>query len=219
MAAGLGRALPDWRPRLEAVLGAEEALYARFLAAVEGVRLRGARGPMAQFRSLSAEATSAASWPRSAIAGYRAHQPIAVGTINTNVRVETAAGPLFLRINEGKSRGRRAARGGHRRARRRRAACRRRCRAPHAAGAPFARWRDEFVSLFPWVPGRTLARAELTPAHAAAVGAALARAAPRQRRLRRPPRPAATSPRRSTRGWRASRRSRRPELAPARRRS
>jgi homoserine kinase type II len=30
------------------------------------------------------------------------------------------------------------------------------------------------VSLFPWVAGRTLARAELTPAHAAAVGAALA---------------------------------------------
>ena len=36
-------------------------------------------------------------------------------------------------------------------------------------------WRGERVSLFPWVAGRTLARAELTPAHAAAVGAALAR--------------------------------------------
>ena len=35
MAAGLGQALPDWRPRLEAVLGAEETFYARFLAAVE----------------------------------------------------------------------------------------------------------------------------------------------------------------------------------------
>src|SRR6185503_8023838 len=37
------------------------------------------------------------------VAGYRAHQPIAVGTINTNLRVETDAEPLFLRINEGKS--------------------------------------------------------------------------------------------------------------------
>ena len=35
MAAGLDRTLPDWRPRLEAVLAAEEALYARFLWAVE----------------------------------------------------------------------------------------------------------------------------------------------------------------------------------------
>ena len=35
MAAGLGQALPDWRPRLEAVLGAEETFYARFLTAVE----------------------------------------------------------------------------------------------------------------------------------------------------------------------------------------
>ena len=35
MAAGLERTLPDWRRHLEAVLAAEEALYARFLAAVE----------------------------------------------------------------------------------------------------------------------------------------------------------------------------------------
>ncbi len=34
--------------------------------------------------------------------------------------------------------------------------------------------RIRIVSLFPWVAGRTLDRAELTPAHAAAVGAALA---------------------------------------------
>ena len=37
MAAGLEGTLPDWRRRLEAVLVAEEALYARFLAAVEDV--------------------------------------------------------------------------------------------------------------------------------------------------------------------------------------
>jgi hypothetical protein len=35
MAVGLERWLPEWRRRLEAVLAAEEALYARFLAAVE----------------------------------------------------------------------------------------------------------------------------------------------------------------------------------------
>jgi hypothetical protein len=35
MAAGLARALPDWRRRLEPVLAAEEALFSRFLAAVE----------------------------------------------------------------------------------------------------------------------------------------------------------------------------------------
>jgi hypothetical protein len=35
MAAGLERTLPAWRPRLEAVLAAEEALYSRFLEAIE----------------------------------------------------------------------------------------------------------------------------------------------------------------------------------------
>jgi hypothetical protein len=35
MAAGLERSLPEWRRRLEAVLAAEEALFTRFLAAVE----------------------------------------------------------------------------------------------------------------------------------------------------------------------------------------
>ncbi len=44
-----------------------------------------------------------------------------------------------------------------------------------AAGALFVRWGGEIVSLFPWVAGRTLARAELTPVHAAAVGTALAK--------------------------------------------
>ncbi len=57
---------------------------------------------MAQFRTLSADDVRGILAAFS-IAGYRAHQPIAVGTINTNLRVETDAGPLFLRINEGKS--------------------------------------------------------------------------------------------------------------------
>jgi homoserine kinase type II len=103
---------------------------------------------------------------------YRAHQPIAVGTVNTNVRVETAAGPLFLRVNEGKSRAdveREAAIVAH-------VAVRGVPTPPPRrtpAGVPFVAWRGELVSLFPWVAGRTLSRAEVTPVHAAAVGAAL----------------------------------------------
>ena len=128
---------------------------------------------MAQFRSLSADDVRGILAAFS-ITGYRAHRPIAVGTINTNVRVETADGPLFLRINEGKSEGdvrREAAIVAH--------AAARGVPTPvpraDAAGALFARWGNELVSLFPWVAGRTLARAELAPAHAAAVGDALAR--------------------------------------------
>ena len=139
---------------------------------------------MAQFRSLSADDVRGILAAFS-ITGYRAHRPIAVGTINTNVRVETADGPLFLRINEGKSEGdvrREAAIVAH--------AAARGVPTPvpraDAAGALFARWGDELVSLFPWVPGRTLARAELTPAHAAAVGDALARLHLAERRLSRP---------------------------------
>jgi homoserine kinase type II len=128
---------------------------------------------MAQFRSLSA-ADVRGILAAFSISGYRAHQPIAVGTINTNIRVETADGPLFLRINEGKSESdvrREAAIVAHAAARFVPTPV------PRAAadGALFARWGDDFVSLFPWVRGRTLARAELTSVHAAAVGSALAR--------------------------------------------
>jgi len=108
------------------------------------------------------------------VGGYRAHHPIAVGTINTNLRVETDAEQLFLRINEGKSEDdvwREAAIVAHA------AAQGVPTPVPRAAsdGLAFARWRGEVLSLFPWVAGRTLARAELTPAHAAAVGDALAK--------------------------------------------
>jgi homoserine kinase type II len=107
------------------------------------------------------------------ISGYRGHRPIAVGTINTNIRVETDGQPLFLRINEGKSPGDVereadivswvAARGVP-------------TPEPHRTrdGKAFAAWQDQLASLFPWVAGRTLARAELTPGHAAAAGRALA---------------------------------------------
>ena len=37
MAAGLAAELPDWRRRLEPLLAAEEALFARFLSAIEEV--------------------------------------------------------------------------------------------------------------------------------------------------------------------------------------
>lgn len=128
---------------------------------------------MAQFRTLSADDVREilAAY---GVAGYRAHQPIAVGTINTNLRVETDADRLFLRINEGKAEDdvwREAAIVAHA------AAQGVPTPVPRATtdGLAFARWRGEFVSLFPWVAGRTLARAELTPAHAAAVGVALAK--------------------------------------------
>jgi homoserine kinase type II len=105
---------------------------------------------------------------------YLSHAAVAAGTINTNVRVETSAGMVFLRINEGKTRDDVA----------REAAI-----VLHAAGrgvptpaplvardgALFVEWRGELASAFPWVAGRTLTRADITPAHGALVGAALAR--------------------------------------------
>jgi homoserine kinase type II len=102
-----------------------------------------------------------------------AHAPIAVGTINTNVRVDTTQGRLFLRINEGKSLDdvqREAAIVAH--------LAQRGVPTPAPLratdGQPFARWQGQLVSLFPWLSGRTLTRAELAPSHARAVGGALA---------------------------------------------
>ena len=128
---------------------------------------------MAKWRKL-AEADVRAILRDFGVAGYRAHHPIAVGTINTNVRVETEAGLLFLRVNEGKSLddvGREAAIVAHVAARGLPTPV------PHttSSGQPFVLWQDQIVSLFPWVAGRTLEREELTAAHAAQAGAALAR--------------------------------------------
>ena len=128
---------------------------------------------MAQFRSLSA-AEVREILAAFGVADYTSHQPIAVGTINTNLRVDTAGGRLFLRINEGKSEddvAREAAIVAHAAAQGVPTPVPR----PARDGRAFALWHAQIVSLFPWVPGRTLARAEVTAAHAAAVGAALAR--------------------------------------------
>jgi homoserine kinase type II len=128
---------------------------------------------MAEWRSLGADDVRAILRDFG-VDGYRAHQPIPVGTINTNVRLETEGGPLFLRVNEGKSLddvGREATILAH--------VARRGVPTPvplaSTTGQPFVLWQEQIVSLFPWVPGRTLARGELQPAHAAAAGAALAR--------------------------------------------
>jgi homoserine kinase type II len=128
---------------------------------------------MAEWRALGAEDVRAIL-SSFGLGGYRTHRAIPVGTINTNVRVDTEGESLFLRINEGKSLddvGREAAIVAHAAARGVPTP------APRLAetGQPFVLWRDQIVSLFPWLPGRTLTRAEVTCAHAAEVGAALGR--------------------------------------------
>jgi homoserine kinase type II len=128
---------------------------------------------MASFRSLTADDVRAILQAFGA-PSYVDHRAIAVGTINTNLRVETAAGARFLRVNEGKSEedvAREAAIVGHA------AAHGVPTPAPFPAsdGRPYVRWADAFVSMFPWLPGRTLARAQVQPSHARQAGAALAR--------------------------------------------
>jgi homoserine kinase type II len=130
---------------------------------------------MAEFRKLSADDVREIldAFEGLGAAAYRSHAPVAAGTINTNVRVETAAGLVFLRINEGKTRddvAREAAIIAHVAAR---GVPTPSPRLTHA-GEAVAVWRSELASVFPWVPGRTLSRAEVTPAHAGLVGRALA---------------------------------------------
>lgn len=130
---------------------------------------------MAQFRSLTAsDVREILNDFGFAPDGYQGHAPIAAGTVNTNVRVETSAGPRFLRINEGKTPddvAREAAIVAFVAAR----GVPTPPPAQTAAGAPFSIWRGEFVSLFPWSPGRTLTRADMTPDYARQAGGALAK--------------------------------------------
>jgi homoserine kinase type II len=108
-------------------------------------------------------------------ARYRAHAPIAAGTINTNVRVELDDGTArFLRVNEGKALAdveREAAIVEHVVARG--VTTPAPVRTP--AGTPHARLGGAYVSLFPWVEGRTLRREGVGPAHARSAASALAR--------------------------------------------
>jgi homoserine kinase type II len=127
---------------------------------------------MGTFRTLT-EADVRQILTRFGIDEYRAHAAIAVGTINTNIRVETARGPRFVRINEGKLLAeveREAAIVAHIAAR----GVSTPVPATSVAGKPYGEWSGSYVSLFPWVPGRTLQRDELTPDHARQVGRALA---------------------------------------------
>jgi homoserine kinase type II len=130
---------------------------------------------MATFRTLSADDVRAIldGYEALGAASYRAHAPVAAGAINTNVRVETTSGTFFLRINEGKTRDdveREAAIVAH--------AASRGVPTPlplrTRGGASFVDWNGELASVFPWVPGHVLTRAQLTPAHGALVGRALA---------------------------------------------
>ena len=123
--------------------------------------------------------------------GYLGHRPIAAGTINTNLRVETAGGPRFLRINEGKSEDDVAREAAIVAARRRARRADARAGAARATGGPSRAGGARSSRCSPGCPGRTLARAEVTArARRARPGAALAALAPGQRRLRRsPPRP------------------------------
>jgi homoserine kinase type II len=105
---------------------------------------------------------------------YRGHGAIAAGTINTNLSVDTGRGRLFMRINEGKARDdvqREAAIVTHVAAH----GVPTPAPLPARDGTPFFAWNGSYVSLFPWVDGGVLPRAEIRPPHARAAGAALAR--------------------------------------------
>jgi homoserine kinase type II len=128
--------------------------------------------PMGTFRTLAPDDVQSIL-AGFGVSGYRGHKPIAAGTVNTNVAVDLDGRRLFLRINEGKAESdvqregeivaHIAARG---------VPTPPPLRTP--AGEPFLRWQEVFVSLFPWVPGHTLTRKDIGPAHARDTGRALA---------------------------------------------
>jgi homoserine kinase type II len=99
---------------------------------------------------------------------------LACGTVNTNARLELPDGrALFLRVNEGKSEADVAYE-----ARLCAHLAERGVATPPPVrardGAGYARIADKLVTLFPWSPGEHAEAAGVTPAHAAAVGRALA---------------------------------------------
>lgn len=105
---------------------------------------------------------------------FQSHEPIAAGTINTNVLVKTASATWFLRVNEGKSEdevAREAAIVSHAAARGVSTPLPR----PARDGRLYAPWQDSWISIFPWVPGRTLRRDEVGVSQGRQVGEALAR--------------------------------------------
>jgi homoserine kinase type II len=128
---------------------------------------------MGTFRTLSLDEvrTIAAAYGVRDVTG---HSPIAAGTVNTNLAVETTRGRFFLRLNEGKAREdveREAAIVRH--------VADRGVATPAPLlagdGLPYHQWNGTYVSLFPWIEGQTLQRGEVGPRQARAAGAALAR--------------------------------------------
>ena len=128
---------------------------------------------MATFTKLDRDAMSALLRQYS-VGALLEMAPIAKGTINSNFRVDTSAGRVFLRVNEGKAREEveyeaalvdwLSTRG---------------VVTPRvistSEGASAAAHGESWVTVFEWLPGREVSRDEVTPAHTAAVGAALAR--------------------------------------------
>ncbi|HJZ88598.1 MAG TPA: homoserine kinase [Polyangia bacterium] len=109
------------------------------------------------------------------LGGAVSFEPLSAGTVNTNVRVLTERGaPVFLRINEAKQPADVAfeagvveyvaARGVP-------------TPAPYRtrAGLPYAEFKGQPVTLFPWISGRHLGAREVRRRHVEGVGAALAR--------------------------------------------
>jgi homoserine kinase type II len=111
---------------------------------------------------------------RYGLGDVRALTPIPAGTINSNFALETDRGRYFVRINEGKREAEvawEAALVGDL------AAAGIPAPVPLApeGGPPYLAWRDRWISVFAWCPGRHLAPAEVTAAAAAALGGMLAR--------------------------------------------
>ena len=132
---------------------------------------------MGTFRTLS-QSDLEEIWGLFGLAGQPSATPIAAGTVNTNFVIHVDGGGAaearrFMRINEGKTGddvAREAAIVEHVAARGVPTP-----RPLHARdGRPFAVWQGAYVSLFPWVEGHTLTRAEIGPGEAEAAGRALA---------------------------------------------